>query len=139
MNHNNSAYKNLLEVNTVSGKCFINLKSIIYVEANDKCSNIYLVDDRIIITRYLLKDFEGFLSEEEFFRCHKSYIVNYMFVEFFCSNVIILKGNRRISLSRSRKLTFIENLKSFRENELVRITCLLWLCIGFMSDTLILT
>jgi two-component system LytT family response regulator len=115
MNCYNSVQKNLLELNSPDGKCLIKVEDIVYIRAANKCSYIYLTDNRRITVRCLLKDLEKLLSEEQFFRCHKSYIIYYKYVEYFCSNVIIMKGNNRISLSRIKKNIFFDKLKNYKK------------------------
>lgn len=107
----NSEHNSLIEVNTLRGKCFINVNSILYLKAMNKFTIIILLNKNEIVARHLLKDMEKILPQGEFYRCHKSYIINFQHIESFCSNVIVLKSNIRIVLSRHNKQQFIESLK----------------------------
>jgi two-component system, LytTR family, response regulator len=106
----------LLEIHTEKGIKLIPLNKIIYIKAFKKGSLIHLQNSGPIKTNYLLKLFEGYLPLPYFFRCHNSYIVNCQTVDCFCSNQIILEGNKRIPLSRSKKQEFKANLIELQQN-----------------------
>ena len=107
--------QHLLEVKTIKGVKIIPASMITYIKTENKGSMIYLDNYELIKTNYLLKWYCTYLLAPEFFRCHNSYIVNCQFVDCFCSNVIILKENKRIPLSRNKKESFKRNLMLFQK------------------------
>jgi len=100
----------ILEVQTRKGTKLIPLHKIVSIKAFNKGSLINLVSSEIIETNHILKTYNKFLPEPYFFRCHNSYLVNCQFVDCYSSFEIILKGNIRIPLSRSKKQRFKVNL-----------------------------
>jgi two-component system, LytTR family, response regulator len=111
MDNINSLQQKTLEVKTPSGYKVICIKDILYVVAARKFSIVYLNDNNIIITYYLLKWYDKYLLTPPFFRCHHSYIVNCQFVDFYCNKRITLKNMIKIPLSRNKIWSFKENLK----------------------------
>jgi len=103
----------ILEVETKKGTMLIPLHKIVSIKAFNKGSIINPVNSNIIETKYLIKSYSRFLPVPYFFRCHNSYLVNCKYVDCYTSSEIILKGNVRIPLSRSKKQLFIENMIEF--------------------------
>lgn len=106
----------LVEISTQRGKKIININQIAYIKANNKYSFIYLSSSESISTTHLLKWFENILPESLFFRCHKSYMINYRYVDCFTNITIILTRNILIPMSRERIDSFHYNYISFLEN-----------------------
>lgn len=78
-------------------------QKIRYLEAREK--KVYA---RMLNVEYALYDTIDHLAEilpKEFIRCHRSYIVNYIFIESirYSENYILLSGNQCVPLSRSYK------------------------------------
>lgn len=93
----------VLEIELQSGSvCFEDIRQIIHMEAlGDNCC-IYL-QHGYVISRKSLKYWEEKLLGE-FFRCHKSYLVNLGAVEQCGEKDLLLKSGRKIPLSyRKRK------------------------------------
>lgn len=103
----------ILEVETKKGTMYIPLHKIVSIKAFNKGSLIFPFRSEIIETKYLLKSYNRFLPTPYFFRCHNSYFVNCKYVDCHTSSEIILKGNVRIPLSRSKKQSFKENMIEF--------------------------
>ena len=110
MNIKNDQTVNVLEIKTAQGTKFISQNRIIYVKAENKGTMFLLNNSDRIFTKHLIKWYEKFLFNPEFYRCHNSYIVNCRYFDCLCSCEIILKKQIRIPLSRNRKKSFIENL-----------------------------
>jgi|WetSurMetagenome_2_1015567.scaffolds.fasta_scaffold06212_4 DNA-binding LytR/AlgR family response regulator len=108
--NNHNRINNWLEVRTFLGNTYIPINKIVYIKAENKSSTIYFENLPSRKTNHLLKWYQKRLSEPIFIRCHHSYIVNCLKIDFFCSNVIIIKGGARIPLSRTKKLQFKHNL-----------------------------
>ena len=103
----------ILEVETSKGTMLIPLHKIVSIKALNKGSLIKPIRSEIIETKYLLKSYNRFLPAPYFFRCHNSYFVNCKYVECYTSSEIILIGNARIPLARSKKQLFKENMIEF--------------------------
>ena len=82
---------------------------------NCRCDFKSINKDEPILTTIYLKQVEQHLNNSEFFRCHKSYIINLNFVEKFnlCKGIIYLNKNNEIPLSGNKKEQFIKELNKF--------------------------
>lgn len=78
LKHNLSSHKNKkIGLNTVSSVLFVSLEDILFFQAEGSYTRVYTKDGKQILASKGLKHFENTLSDQsEFFRCHKSYIVN---------------------------------------------------------------
>jgi two-component system LytT family response regulator len=110
MTGTNDQKANVLEIRTAKGTKYISQNRLVYVKAENKGTMLLLNNSESIVTNHLIKWYEKFLSNPEFFRCHNSYIVNCRYFDCLCSSEIILKEQIRIPLSRNRKKSFKENL-----------------------------
>lgn len=110
MNITNEQKANVLEIKTARGIKYISQNKLIYIKAENRGTILLLNNSDRIFTKHLIKWFEKFLVNPEFFRCHNSYIINCRYFDCLCSNEIILKEQIRIPLSRTRKKSFRENL-----------------------------
>lgn len=116
MNSNDSPYLTSIEVKTSEGYKIICIKNILYIEAVRKCSIVHINHGEYIITYHLLKWYNKHLLKPHFFRCHNSYLVNCMFVDYYGNKGITLKNKNKIPLSRNNKSAFKENLMIFLNN-----------------------
>lgn len=106
-----------LKIRTSSGKICISINNIVYIKADNKTSTLYTKDMIIIKTNHLLKWYQEVLPEPFFIRCHHSYIINSLYVNYWNGNLINLQGNIKIPLSRSRINMFetmIMHFQTFR-------------------------
>jgi two-component system LytT family response regulator len=115
MNIKNDQTANVLEIRTAKGTKYISQNRLLYIKAENRGTMLILNNSERIITKHMIKWFEKFLVNPEFFRCHNSYIVNCKYFDCLSSNEIILKEQVRIPLSRNRKKSFIENLILYEE------------------------
>ena len=110
MSITNDQKANVLEIKTAQGIKYISKNRLIYIKAKNRDTMLLLNNSDRIFTKHLIKWYEKFLFNPEFFRCHNSYIVNCRYFDWLCSCEIILKEQIRIPLSRNRKKSFKENL-----------------------------
>lgn len=92
----------------------IEVKNIIAIEAQESYSNIYTTDKKFVASKNL-KHFEGVLTDNtDFFRSHKSWIVNLSLVDSFNrkEGIIPLPNQINAKLSKYRKEAFEKALFS---------------------------
>ena len=95
---------------------FINLLDISFLKAINNYSEIYLNNNcnKILVCK-TLGIIEKQLSDEIFFRCHRSYIININQVdEYKCftgGGFIFLNNGEKIKLAKRRKKQFLEIIK----------------------------
>ena len=87
-------------VNTPEGKRKINTDEIMYLRAEGKRTEINCIDNN-----YILTWFEGRLPEKFFFRSHKSFIVNVLFVKTFTCDTMVMNSLTIIPVGRQYRET----------------------------------
>lgn len=80
-------------------------KDIIYIESNHRKVKIHTTYD-IIEYYYKISDLENELLKDNFFRCHKSYIVNFEYVQSFDNTFIALKNSEKVFVSKYKLTDF---------------------------------
>ncbi len=101
-----------IAIPTADGLQFISLQDIIRIEANGSYCNFYLTDGKKILLSKKLGDVEEILcSHENFFRVHKSNMINLKYVEKYIKGEggeIQMIDKTVIVLSRTKKAEFLE-------------------------------
>ncbi|KAJ50585.1 DNA-binding LytR/AlgR family response regulator [Clostridium tetanomorphum] len=100
---------------TISESFKIFVKDIFYIESHLRKIKVHTTYD-IIEYYYKLSDIESELKDCNFFRCHKSYIVNLKYIRSYDSTFITLKNGEKIYISKYKisdfSKTFMYYLKS---------------------------
>ncbi|MBT3647598.1 MAG: LytTR family transcriptional regulator [Flavobacteriales bacterium] len=95
----------------MEGLQFINLDDIVYCESQDNYTKFFLVDGQRIMVSKTIKHFEELLNPNQFFRVHRSNIVNLKYIEKYVKGevgYIVMKQGERIPVSRRRKESFLQ-------------------------------
>lgn len=101
----------LLTIPTSDGLQFINIENIIYLEASDNYSNIYLSTDQKLLVSRTLKDFEELLPADIFIRIHHSTIVNKYYVEKYIrgeGGQVVMRNGNVLDVSKRKKSDFLQ-------------------------------
>lgn len=94
----------------------VEIKNIVFIEAENSYARFHFFDlenPRVILMSHPLSYYEELLSSEVFFRAHKSYLVNYNFIQKLIRNEsssLLLKTNQTIPISRRRFQLLIDFL-----------------------------
>ena len=82
----------------------IALQDIVYIEVENRYCNIFTENEKFLI-QISLNKIRKLIDEKKFIRTHRNYVVNKDKIDeiILSDNLIILKGNHRISLSNSYK------------------------------------
>ncbi len=105
---------NKIVVPLSEGSLFLELSDIVYLKSEGSYVNFYLKDGTKILASKNIKDFEQQLSDNEgFFRVHRSYLINTVFVTSVSSDhlTVILQQKTSVSIARDRKQDFLHFLK----------------------------
>jgi len=110
--------KNLLEERKLGipinhGIILLCKKDIIYCQSDENYSVIYLNDNKKCLTTFSLNKIEEVLSDINFFRCHKSSLVNIDYiwmVDYSVGFRLVLKDGTKLPLSRRKKKRLIQVL-----------------------------
>jgi two-component system LytT family response regulator len=113
--------KNLTRI-TVSeqfGFQVVNTSDIIYLEADSNYTIIHLSGLKKIVATRTMGDFEKILDQPDFFRIHKSIIINLNYLKAYSSyqgNFVTLNEGSTLSISRRRLNDFRDAIKHFTKS-----------------------
>jgi DNA-binding LytR/AlgR family response regulator len=111
VNNTDNKYENHIFVKTSLGLKKLSLIDILYIEAYDIYSKIYLINEKFTIS-YSLKQLEEQLPEDIFMRIHRSYIINIKKIDIIKDNEIKM-NDFSIPIGRSFKQSFFDSLKIY--------------------------
>jgi two-component system LytT family response regulator len=89
----------------------IKINDLAYLEADSNYTKIVVVsNEEEVLCSKTLKNFEDQLPAQEFFRVHRSFIINRERVQFFSpkTGIVTLKGGHEICVSQRRLKPFLE-------------------------------
>ena len=96
---------------SMEGLQFVNLDEIIYCESQDNYTQFFLTDGRRIMVSKTIKHFEELLNPDNFFRVHRSNIINLKYIDKYVKGeggYVVMKKGERIPVSRRRKEAFLQ-------------------------------
>ncbi len=97
------------------GFSILEIKDILYCEADSYCTHFYLTDGRRITSSKHLKIYDELLAESHFQRVHNSHVVNLHHVKSFDHEGIIhLAGGQNVPLGNAYKKRFVERIGGMR-------------------------
>jgi two-component system LytT family response regulator len=94
----------------------VDVSDLMYLEANNSYTNLHLVGEHQILTTRTLGEFERILDNPEFYRIHKSVMINLNYLKGFSSYqgyFAELKDGSRLMISRRRLVEFRDRVKHF--------------------------
>lgn len=98
------------------GYRLVNIDDITHIEADSNYSVFNLVNLEKIAVSKILKDYEEILPEDQFFRIHKSSIVNLKYIKEYHSKnglQVVLNNGETINVSRRRASDFFDKIKAY--------------------------
>lgn len=107
--------KNLVLINHSKGFTLVDFKDIVWLEASDNYTNLFLNGQKKIVASKTLKEFEAILPETDFFRIHRSALINIHFVKEYSNHEggeVILSDGTHVQVSKARTQEFSEFIKS---------------------------
>jgi len=103
---------NKIPLQTTDGYIFLRSQDISYIKSEDIYANVYNGSEKYFVIESL-KSLEEILPEKDFFRCHRSYLVNInkVFKLNKKSNyMLILENGTQVPVSRSNKEKVVQKL-----------------------------
>ncbi|MDI1354952.1 MAG: LytTR family DNA-binding domain-containing protein [bacterium] len=107
--------KNLVLINHSKGFTLVDFKDIVWLEASDNYTNLFLNGQKKIIASKTLKEFESILPPTEFFRIHRSALINIHYVKEYSNHEggeVILSDGTHVQVSKARTQEFAEFIRS---------------------------
>lgn len=97
---------------TMDGIEFLNVREIIRCEGLQKCTRIVMVKRTSLISSYCIGEFRKLLGSYDFFSCHKSHLINLLYVRKLTrEGFIIMVDNVAVPLARRKRIEFLQNVK----------------------------
>jgi two-component system LytT family response regulator len=99
----------------LAGLGFIEANDIIKIAGENVYSVFYLRDGKKMMVSLTLKEVELMLCRSNFFRVHKSYIVNLKYIARYVKGeggVVILTDDSEVEISRRNKAEFLKKISS---------------------------
>jgi len=105
-----------LTITDQSGFRVVNIDDLVYLEGSDNYTIVHLQNGKQIISTRTLNEFDKILEGTEFFRVHKSSIININFLAGYSNsqgNYVILHDGTQLLISRRKILEFREKVKQY--------------------------
>lgn len=109
--HNPKKSHDKIAVPTAEGFVLVPLEEIIFCHANGNYTAFHLLNQKKIISSYTLKQYHELLTEHNFFRAHRSYLINLSYVKMYKrgdGGIVIMQDGSEIELSRQNKEAFLQ-------------------------------
>ena len=100
-----------ISIPTSDGLQFINVEDIVYLEASNNYTTIFLSGNQKYLVCRTLKDFEELLPAETFLRIHHSNIVNKYHVEKYIrgdGGQVVMRNGNVLDVSKRKKSEFLQ-------------------------------
>ncbi len=107
--------KNLVLINHSKGFTLVDFKEIVWLEASDNYTNLFLNGQKKIVASKTLKEFETILPVNDFFRIHRSALININFVKEYSNHEggeVILSDGTHVQVSKARIQEFADFIKT---------------------------
>lgn len=104
-----------LALPTAKGLMFVKLDQIIYCAGQNNYTEFYIKGRAKIIVSKTLKEYEDMLSDYNFFRIHKSYLINLNEINEYIrgeGGFVIMNNNASLDVSKRRKESFLKEISS---------------------------
>lgn len=108
-----------MSISAVDGIYFINIKDIMRCEGEDNYTHIFLIGGEKITVSKTIKEYEKLLTPVNFYRVHKSHVVNLNYITKFVKGeggYLIMDDGKMIEVSRRRRAAFMEQLRKLQQS-----------------------
>lgn len=111
LEHLNNKQPKRITIPTSDGLRFINIEDIVYLEASNNYTNIYLSTNQKLLVSRTLKDFEDILPSDIFLRIHHSTVINKYYVEKYIrgeGGQVVMRHGNVLDVSKRKKSEFLQ-------------------------------
>ena len=105
-----------IAVPETDGLIFIDVDEIIRCESDGNYTKIYLKNEKRIVSSKTLGDYDGILKNNDFFRTHRSHLINLNEIHKFVKGdggYILMSDKSEVEISRRKKQDFLVRLAEF--------------------------
>ncbi len=103
-----------ITISAIDGLYFVNLTDILRIEADDNYSHIHTTDGQRFTVSKTIKFYEDLLPDDNFFRVHKSHIINLNYMLKFVKGEgghVVMNDQKQITVSRRRRSSFLDRMR----------------------------
>jgi two-component system LytT family response regulator len=103
-----------IAVPTPEGLLFVSTADIIYCQGQGNYTEIFLLNGQKLTSSHTLKAYEDMLADRNFFRTHKSFLINLQQIESYRKGEggnVIMSDGREIEIARRNKTGFLNLFK----------------------------
>jgi two-component system LytT family response regulator len=103
-----------IAVPTPEGLLFVSTGDVIYCQGQSNYTEIFLVNGQKLTSSHTLKLYEEMLSGPNFFRAHKSFLINLQHIEMYRrgeGGTAVMSNGREIEIARRNKTGFLNLFK----------------------------
>lgn len=101
-----------LILKTSEGSVILNPEQILYIEAEDKDTHVFCIQDTLFLHKSL-NEFESMFQDQPFFRIHRKYLVNLSHVREFDETKLSMDHGKTLSISRRKYKDFQKALEAY--------------------------
>jgi len=116
--YNNPNSFSKMSIAALDGIYFVKLKEIVRFEAEDNYTHIFLNTGEKLTASKTIKSYEENLSHLNFYRVHKSHLINLNYMRKFVKGdggYLIMDDGKKIEVSRRRRPAFMEQMRRLQE------------------------
>ena len=101
-----------ITISTEGKLLFLKLNEILFVQSDGNYCTLFLLDNQKILVTKKLKEIDGLLPNDSFFRIHNSYIINFNKIKEYLKTegYVVMESGHRIPVARQRKSDFLEKI-----------------------------
>jgi two-component system LytT family response regulator len=102
-----------ISIPTTNGYVFVKIDEILRCEAEGKYTSFFLANGKKLVTSRNIGEYESYLSEFQFFRIHRSTIVNLSHVRRYIRGkmpLLVLEDGTELPVAKSRKDELLDQL-----------------------------
>ncbi|UII75818.1 LytTR family DNA-binding domain-containing protein [Flagellimonas sp. HMM57] len=93
----------------------VSICDVVYLEANGSYTHFHIHDQESLLVSKGLKEYESIVSNEQFFRCHQSYLINLDYLLRYDGRdggFLLMKDGSKIPLATRKKNAFLKIINS---------------------------
>lgn len=112
-NFRNNYQDHKIAISSADGFVFVKVSNIIYLQSDGAYTSFFLKHDEKLITSKNIKEYEDLLIDHNFFRIHKSYIINMAEMTKYIrgeGGYVVMSNKSMFGVSRRRKDEFLKLL-----------------------------
>lgn len=104
-----------IAVPTSDGFVLVPVGEIIFCRASGNYTEFHLVNNKQLLSSYTLKQYHDLLTDQNFFRTHRSYLINMSYVKMYRKGdggTAVMQDGTEVEISKQNKEAFLQYFKA---------------------------